>query len=1082
MNDDVAQQLAESLRALQETNTALLQNSMISNEINKKLAAAQGIQLNSIKGLDKDFSTVGSKVKEQSAIYQANQKAANDYAAAMGNLTNAAASFTVGLKSAGTALLTTEKSFAKYNTALSSAGDAALSLGKSFGLLGTILGGIVKVGTKVMEMATEQADATLKATDQLSGLGGAGALTANQVLDMGHRAGLTSKNLEVLTKAASKAGSGMAGLGVTVGDGIKAFGDMTAVSSGTRQAFQRLGVSQEKLMEQQADYVKLQEMSGKSLIGQAKDGKTLQKQSLEYAENLARLSALTGKSADKLQEEQSAAQLEYEEIVATRIEDDKIRQLKAEGRAQEAKGLEDEQKARKAYINQVTVQLGKEEGLKVAKVARSGSFDSSTASLANLGITAEGIRAGYQGKTEKEAQEGATKFTQGFDEKQSKMLSNLGTSLQYGGEQLGKQFSLSKESLQERGKFQGRDETAAAKEARARTQGAAAGSPAAGGVAALDPAQIARNKLTETEIEAQVVVDKLVASLNPLLNGFNGATIAATGLAAAAAAAALALGVMAGRSALGGLKSLGGGAGKEVSKNAGKVAERLRDPKTGRFVKAATETATKEVGTLGKMAGFAGKATKVLGPAGAVIAGGMALKEGYDKFKDIDELQKTGDISKGDATVRKSEAVGSGVGQAAGGAGGAMAGAAAGAAIGSVVPVVGTVIGGLLGAAVGGWLGSKGGEVVGEKVGKVTGEALKGSDTKADKEAAAKKVEETQKDATRTTAKLDVANNTLSKTLLLTNKALDNLTESLDDLANIQSMDKQGGTAKEKQERLEAIFNRLGARTASGPVGGSTPQTSTAGNGPSVTAKSVPSASRGVGSSTPGAAPSGGSAQSSADQLKNAGLVLKRGDVQKEGAELDPKLIEIAKQIQASVPGFVQFTGFNDQFHSENAPGSLHAKGKAFDFVVNKKPSKEEGQKIKEIMKQLGVDYAIDEYNSPSAQATGGHFHGQLKAYDGGVFEGPRSGYDVELHGREAIVPLPNPDSIIKVEEPEAQKSPLSTAMAQKTETTASSNSDTMKEIMVPMFDMLSEKLDTMINKLSDSNDIQGKIYKVSAV
>ena len=967
MSDELNQQMIDQMRNLSDVMAASGQTTLLQTEILKKLAAAQGIQVNNIKGLDTAFGTLKGNVSAQSAAYEANKKAAEEYTKAMGNFNAALGSAGKSLGSLAGAALSTEKSFAKYNSALSSAGDAALSLGKNFGLLGLALGGLVKGVTFAAEQFTKQADATLKATDDLSKMGAAGALTANNVLDMAHNAGLSSKNLEVFTKAAERANTGLAGLGVTVGDGVKAFGQMTAISAEQRMAFQRLGVSQEALMSQQADYVKLQEMSGKSMATAAKDGNTLRKQSLEYAENLARLSALTGKSADKLQEEQNAAMMEYEEIVATRIEDDKIRKLKAEGRKDEAKALEDEQAARKAYITQVTNQLGKDAGLKVARVARTGSFEESTAGIAALGLTPDQIQQGFKGKSVQQAQEGAAAFTQSVKEQQSVRLGQLGTALQYGGEGLGNQFFLGKESLQATGKLAERNETEAEAEARRRTQGAAAGAATAGGVAATDPAQIARNKLTELEIKAQVELDKFIQKFNPLLNGFNAATIAATALAAAATAAAVALGIIAGKSALSKLGGDGGegkgggkGGGKGESKGGGKGESKGGGKGAGKF------------GKFGRLA-------KGLGGAGAVVGGALALKEGYDQFQDIDELQKTGDISKSQATLRKSEAVGTGVGSAAGGAGGAWGGAVAGAAVGSVVPVVGTVIGGILGAAVGGWLGSKGGEIIGSKVGAEAGRAM-------------------------------------------------------------------GGTT---------------ARSESASVD---PRRVDRGSSPAL-----------------GAAPGGG-VQSSADQLKNAGLVLKRGDVQKEGAELDPNLIEIAKQIQAQVPGFVQFTGFNDQFHSENAPGSLHSKGKAFDFVVNKKPTKEEGEKIKALMKQLGVDYAIDEYNSPSGHATGGHFHGQLKAYDGGVFEGPGGGYNVEMHNREAIVPLPNPDSVISVENPQAQKKPLSSVMADSNTITSASTSDMMADMMAKMMDVLTSKLDTMIDHMSDSNSIQDKIYKVSSV
>jgi len=231
-------------------------------------------------------------------------------------------------------------------------------------------------------------------------------------------------------------------------------------------------------------------------------------------------------------------------------------------------------------------------------------------------------------------------------------------------------------------------------------------------------------------------------------------------------------------------------------------------------------------------------------------------------------------------------------------------------------------------------------------------------------------------------------------------------------------------------------------------------------------------------------APTSAPVQTSTDQLKDAGLVLKKGDVQKEGADLDPRLIEIAKQIQAQVPGFVQFTGFNDQFHNEKAPSSMHTKGRAFDFTVSKKPTKEEGQQIKDIMTSLGLDYAIDEYNNPSGQATAGHFHGQLndkpKAYDGGVFEGPIGGFDVELHGREAVVPLPNPDSIITVDSNKPEKEPLSSVMSN----TAPSQPVPMIDntMMADLMEMLAGKIDDMISVLETGNDTSEKILQYSQV
>ena len=537
---------------------------------------------------------------------------------AQANYDNAVKSSNDALKNFAGAMTNTSTEFSKFNSTLASAGDAALSLGKSFGPLGLILGGLIKGATKLTEMYTKQADNTLKATDEMSKMGGAGANTTKSVAEMAMKIGLSNEQFGLMTNAMKRANTGMAGLGATAGEGQQAFGKMLAVTNQQREAFQRLGVSQEDLMNQQADYVKLQEMSGKSLASQAKDGDKLRQESLAYAENLSRLSALTGKSADKLQKEQEAAMLEYEEIVATRIEDDKIRKLKAEGRKDEAEGIEKEQKARKAYINQVTNQLGKEAGLQVGKVARTGAFDSSTAGLASLGITAQDVQKGFKGKTEKEAQQGAADFTQQIKEKQSEKLGQLGTALQYGGESLGKQFFLGKESLQETGKFVERNEGQANKEAGARTAGAAEGSATAGGVAATDTSQLLRNEQTTATIELNNTLEKMLMESNPLISGFNKLTLAITGLTAAAVGIA---GYLAAKSAM---KGAGDALGKIIGKGASK-ATTVAEGAAGAASKAGG--AMKYLGTAGKVLG------KVAAPLAIASAGYHAIK-GYNNAED----------------------------------------------------------------------------------------------------------------------------------------------------------------------------------------------------------------------------------------------------------------------------------------------------------------------------------------------------------------------------------------------------------------------------------------------------------------
>jgi hypothetical protein len=136
-----------------------------------------------------------------------------------------------------------------------------------------------------------------------------------------------------------------------------------------------------------------------------------------------------------------------------------------------------------------------------------------------------------------------------------------------------------------------------------------------------------------------------------------------------------------------------------------------------------------------------------------------------------------------------------------------------------------------------------------------------------------------------------------------------------------------------------------------------------------------------------GASPSApGAAQNTASQadLKNSGLNIKAGDVQAPGAAVSPNLIELAKSIQSSVPGFNYFSGFNDNFHQENAPGSKHTEGLAADFTLAKPPSKKEGDDITAQLKSLGATFVQNEYANPSSKATAGHFHVEIPKFEHG--------------------------------------------------------------------------------------------------
>jgi hypothetical protein len=145
-------------------------------------------------------------------------------------------------------------------------------------------------------------------------------------------------------------------------------------------------------------------------------------------------------------------------------------------------------------------------------------------------------------------------------------------------------------------------------------------------------------------------------------------------------------------------------------------------------------------------------------------------------------------------------------------------------------------------------------------------------------------------------------------------------------------------------------------------------------------------------------------------------------------------------------------------------PGrSLHEKGEAVDIQNYKDPDAVAAMNKQGLTQKVPGDPV--------------HF----QALEGGILNGPKSGYPVEgtMHGREAIIPL-NPDSIIT--------KLLTTSEAQikqemnNTVTTNTPSTDTTSQIMADLYSMMEEKFDAMIDALEDGNDHTERLVRFSAV
>lgn len=191
-------------------------------------------------------------------------------------------------------------------------------------------------------------------------------------------------------------------------------------------------------------------------------------------------------------------------------------------------------------------------------------------------------------------------------------------------------------------------------------------------------------------------------------------------------------------------------------------------------------------------------------------------------------------------------------------------------------------------------------------------------------------------------------------------------------------------------------------------------------------------------------------------ELKNLGFTMHEGDVQQTGKVIDPRLIELAHKIQKEFPGFSHFSGFNDKFHNEKVPASGHTQGRAVDFGVTAPPSRQEGQRLENMLRGWGATIVQDEYNNPSGPSTGGHFHAEIpRAAMGDILSGPSGGYEKTLGDAESRITLPGGKTV----------------PARVSGGGSSSQSKHYAEEL--------DKLDLMINIMQKQNDVATRMLRI---
>jgi hypothetical protein len=144
--------------------------------------------------------------------------------------------------------------------------------------------------------------------------------------------------------------------------------------------------------------------------------------------------------------------------------------------------------------------------------------------------------------------------------------------------------------------------------------------------------------------------------------------------------------------------------------------------------------------------------------------------------------------------------------------------------------------------------------------------------------------------------------------------------------------------------------------------------------------------------------------------------------------------------------------------------GSKHREGDALDISTDR-------DAFDPILAKYGLHRPYKQKDPP---------HVELQAREGGIASGPQTGYPVTMHGNEIIVPL-DPNSIL-AELGKKSSAEIESKMAESANNKPM-DTETFKElanINQAMMEMMSSKLDAVINRLETSNDTQGKLLKYS--
>jgi LysM repeat protein/uncharacterized protein YjlB len=431
MDPEVIAQLEEQLR--QMTDMLVQQNKTMASHVSAIHGATS-----SYSGFTRSLgSSSHAATKYEEAIRKASEKTTESTASWGHELTKAkerVGTFSQAMTGAATlvgtfagALLSTEKGFSKYGATVGAASDSVTKLTSAIPLFGTALGAasavIGGVFTTLVGDGLKLVDAIVNLRDETVKTAGAMPVTSEGLLQLANNAKYFGENIQVLGKITQGLGTGLVTLGTTAGQGAVKFMEMANVTEETRQAFGKMGISQEELTQMQATYIKQQQSSGLAYLSQNKSIDQLRKESLKYAENLNALSGLTGKQADALRAEQDIAAAVMQEKIAQRQDLVELKRLKDNRQFAEAADLEAKMKSMAEYRDAMAGVVGPEQTALYMNYMRTGVYNNISAPLAVMGVDLETART--QLAAGADGMKVATESIDDLTSKQSSMASTL---------------------------------------------------------------------------------------------------------------------------------------------------------------------------------------------------------------------------------------------------------------------------------------------------------------------------------------------------------------------------------------------------------------------------------------------------------------------------------------------------------------------------------------------------------------------------------------------------------------------------------------------------------------------------------